>query len=82
MHAKNNAGDNKNVNKTFGPIAGSAKSTFTSNYIGNAVKEYSEWYNAPGNGKHMKEAGQFWGAVLKGSRYDKSGNQTNKKVKK
>lgn len=25
MHSKNNAGDNKNVNKTFGPIAASAK---------------------------------------------------------
>jgi hypothetical protein len=25
MHTKNNAGDNSNVNKTFGPIAASAK---------------------------------------------------------
>lgn len=75
---RNNAGNNSNVNKTYGPIAGSAKSGFSSNYVGNAFKEYSEWYNAPGNGKHTKEAGQFWGAVLQGRRYDVNGNQTNK----
>jgi hypothetical protein len=27
MAMRNNAGDNKNVNKTYGPIAGSAKPT-------------------------------------------------------
>ena len=75
MAMRNNAGDNSNVNKIYGPIAGSAKSGFSSNYVGNAVKEYSEWYNAPGNGKHVKEAGQFWGAVLRGRRYDANGKQ-------
>ena len=75
MAARNNDGDNSNVNKTYGPIANSAKTGFSSNYVGNVAKEYSEWYNAPGNGKHMKEAGQFWGAVLKGRRYDKNGKQ-------
>jgi hypothetical protein len=78
MHTKNSAGDNSSVSKTFGPIAKSANSDFSSNYFGNVVKEYSEWYNAPGNGKHTKEAGQFWGAVLKGSKYDPKGKQTNK----
>ena len=37
MYSKNNAGDNKNVNKTFGPIAASAKSK-TTPYKGDTKK--------------------------------------------
>ena len=81
MHTKNSAGDNSSVNKVFGPIAGSAHSDFSSNYFGNVAKAYSKWYNAPGDGKNSKEAGQFWGSVLQNRTYDSKGN-LNKKTNK
>jgi hypothetical protein len=50
-------------------------------YIGNIVKEYKEWNKTMGGpttaGKKQQaaEAGQFWGAVLQGRRYNTSGKQ-------
>lgn len=41
-------------------------------YIENVAKEYAEWNES---GKEQSEAGQFWGAVLQGRRYDKKGKQ-------
>ena len=47
-------------------------------YAGNVVKEYGEWRKAQPkskDGKAMPEAGQFYGALLQGRRYDSSGKQ-------
>lgn len=41
-------------------------------YIQNAAKEYAEWNES---GRTSSEAGQFWGAVLQGRRYNKKGKQ-------
>jgi hypothetical protein len=43
MATRNNAGNNSNVNKTYGPIAGSAKST---SYLGNLGKEIKQFGSA------------------------------------
>lgn len=50
---------------------GQTRST-TARYIENVAKEYAEWNE---NGRTQSEAGQFWGAVLQGRRYDKKGKQ-------
>jgi hypothetical protein len=50
-------------------------------YFGNIVKEYKDWDktmggpSTAGKKQQAQEAGQFWGAVLQGRRYDKSGTQ-------
>jgi len=41
-------------------------------YIENAAKEYAEWNE---RGRTDAEAGQFWGALLQGRRYNKKGRQ-------
>jgi len=41
-------------------------------YIQNAAKEYAQWNEG---GRTDEEAGQFWGAILQGRRYNKKGNQ-------
>ncbi len=50
---------------------GESKSTIA-RYIENAAKEYAEWNE---RGRTDSEAGQFWGAVLQGRRYDQKGRQ-------
>ncbi len=50
---------------------GQSKST-VARYIQNVAKEYAEWNES---GRTQSEAGQFWGAVLQGRRYDKKGRQ-------
>jgi hypothetical protein len=50
---------------------GQSKST-VARYIQNVAKEYAEWNES---GRTQSEAGQFWGAVLQGRRYDKKGKQ-------
>lgn len=50
---------------------GHSKSTIA-RYIQNAAKEYAEWNES---GRTSSEAGQFWGAVLQGRRYNKKGKQ-------
>ena len=47
-------------------------------YASNIVKEYGEWRKAQPkskDGKAMPEAGQAWGALLQGRRYDSTGKQ-------
>jgi hypothetical protein len=47
-------------------------------YISNVSKEYGEWRKAQpksADGKAMPEAGQAWGALLQGRRYDTNGKQ-------
>ena len=46
----------------------------TADYLQNIGKEYSEWKKSNPSGPGP-EAGQFWGAVLQGRRYDKRGIQ-------
>jgi len=41
-------------------------------YIQNAAKEYAQWNES---GRADAEAGQFWGALLQGRRYNKKGIQ-------
>jgi len=64
------ADDRSNMNKIYKPIAG---------YVGNVIKEYSQWnnqVNAPARGP---ATGQFYGALLQGRRYDdKTGAQIKK----
>jgi hypothetical protein len=52
-------------------------------YFSNLTKEYTEWRKAQPkskDGKAMPEAGQFYGALLQGRRYDdKTGKQIKKK---
>ncbi len=51
-------------------------------YFKNLVKEYTEWRKAQPkskDGKAMPEAGQFYGALLQGRRYD---DKTGKQIKK
>ena len=51
-------------------------------YFSNLTKEYAEWRKAQPkskDGKAMPEAGQFYGALLQGRRYD---DKTKKQVKK
>jgi hypothetical protein len=50
---------------------GESKSTIA-RYIQNVAKEYAQWNES---GRTDSEAGQFWGAVLQGRRYDKKGKQ-------
>lgn len=50
---------------------GQSKSTIA-RYIQNVAKEYAQWNES---GRTQSEAGQFWGAVLQGRRYDKKGKQ-------
>ena len=50
---------------------GESKSTIA-RYIQNVAKEYAQWNES---GRTQSEAGQFWGAVLQGRRYDKKGKQ-------
>jgi hypothetical protein len=50
---------------------GQSKSTLA-RYIQNVAKEYAQWNES---GRTDSEAGQFWGAVLQGRRYDKKGKQ-------
>ena len=50
---------------------GQSKSTIA-RYIQNVAKEYAQWNES---GRTDSEAGQFWGAVLQGRRYDKKGKQ-------
>lgn len=50
---------------------GQSKSTIA-RYIQNVAKEYAEWNES---GRTQSEAGQFWGAVLQGRRYNKKGQQ-------
>ena len=66
---RNSADDRSNMNKIYKPIAG---------YVGNVVKEYRQWnnqINAPARGP---ATGQFYGALLKGARYD---DKTGKRIK-
>lgn len=44
-------------------------------YVENAAKEYAQWNES---GRTNEEAGQFWGAMLQGRRYDKKGKQIKK----
>jgi len=46
----------------------------TADYLQNIGKEYSEWKSSNPDGPGP-EAGQFWGAVLQGRRYNKKGKQ-------
>ena len=46
----------------------------TSDYLQNITKEYKQWKRSNPSGPGP-EAGQFWGAVLQGRRYDKRGRQ-------
>jgi hypothetical protein len=48
-------------------------------YINNIVKEWKQWNNAVGRKQEAAEAGQFWGAVVKGRSYDAKGKQIKKK---
>ena len=50
---------------------GQSKSTIA-RYIQNVAKEYAQWNES---GRTQSEAGQFWGAVLQGRRYNKKGQQ-------
>jgi hypothetical protein len=50
---------------------GQSKSTLA-RYIQNVAKEYAQWNES---GRTDSEAGQFWGAVLQGRRYNKKGKQ-------
>jgi len=43
-------------------------------YLQNIVKEYKQWKRSNPSGPGP-EAGQFWGAVLQGRRYNKKGEQ-------
>ena len=49
--------------------------------IGNIVKEYKDWNKTmggptrAGEKQQAQEAGQFWGAVLQGRRYNEGGKQ-------
>lgn len=44
------------------------------NYVKNVAKEYADWYKSSGKDE-AKQAGQAWGALLQGRRYDESGKQ-------
>ena len=66
---RKSAEDRSNMNKLYKPIAG---------YVGNVVKEYRQWNNQ-GNAPARNDAvGQFYGALLKGRRYD---DKTGKQIK-
>ena len=43
-------------------------------YLQNVAKEYGQWKRSNPSGPGP-EAGQFWGAVLQGRRYNKKGIQ-------
>ena len=44
-------------------------------YVANAAKEYATWDSS----RTEENAGQAWGAILQGRRYDKNGNLVEKK---
>jgi len=43
-------------------------------YLQNVIKEYKQWQRSNPSGPGP-EAGQFWGALLQGRRYNKKGRQ-------
>lgn len=47
-------------------------------YISNVTKEYAQWDSS----RTEANAGQFYGALFQGRRYDKNGNLIQKKGKK
>jgi hypothetical protein len=47
----------------------------TSDYLQNVGKEYMEWKRSNPNTGFSPEAGQFYGALLRGYRYDEKGRR-------
>ena len=54
---------------------GEMKSSRDLNYFQNVAKEYMEWKRSNPTTGPSDEAGQFYGALLRGRRYNKKGEQ-------